>query len=144
MRQLFFILLVCVSVFLMAFMPSPDVVGKYESICIQKWHDPLTNYADFRKVDLRADTTFLMQSAKEAYYGKWQIKGEFLILAEMVPEDIPLCVSSGNRLRQWYYWIKDRNMLIRFIGQRQLVPVDTLVRISDERYYEASPWGDGL
>lgn len=85
-----------------------------------------------------------MQSAKEAYYGKWQIKGEFLILTEMVPEDIPLCVSSGNRLRQWYYWIKDRNMLIRFIGQRQLVPVDTLVRISDERYYEASPWGDGL
>ena len=62
----------------------------------------------------------------------------------MVPEDIPLCVSSGNRLRQWYYWIKDRNMLIGFIGQRQLVPVDTLVLISDEMYYEASPWGDGL
>ena len=55
------------------------------------------------------------RQAKEAYYGKWQIKGEFLILTEMVPEDIPLCVSSGNRLRQWYYWIKDRNMLIRFI-----------------------------
>ena len=102
MKRFGVVLLVCVSVFLMAFMPSTDVVGKYESISIQKWHDPLTNYADFRKVDLREDTTFLMQSAKEAYYGKWQIKGEFLILTEMVPEDIPLCVSSGNRLRQWY------------------------------------------
>ena len=44
----------------MAFKPSQlDMIGKYESVCMEKQQDLLKRYVFFRKLDLRQDTTLL-------------------------------------------------------------------------------------
>ena len=127
----------------MAFKPSQlDMIGKYESVCMEKQQDLLKRYVFFRKLDLRQDTTFHMSSRDASFhgsrYGRWQIKRKYLILREIVPVDrlADSCAFGQEHSYEWVYWIKNRDTLIQVDGRRPRVPIDTLVRISDEKYYE--------
>ena len=54
----------------MAFKPSQlDMIGKYESVCMEKQQDLLKRYVFFRKLDLRQDTTFHMSSRDASFHG---------------------------------------------------------------------------
>ncbi len=127
----------------MAFKPSQlDMIGKYESVCMEKQQDLLKRYVFFRKLDLRQDTTFHMSSRDASFhgsrYGRWQIKRKYLILREIVPVDrlADSCAFGQEHSYEWVYWIKNRDTLIQVDGRRPRVPIDTLVRISDEKYYK--------
>ena len=138
----------------MAFKPSQvDMIGKYESVCMEKQQDLLKRYVFFRKLDLRQDTTFHMSSRDASFhgsrYGRWQIKRKYLILREIVPVDrlADSCAFGQEHSYEWVYWIKNRGTLIQVDGRRPRVPIDTLVRISDEKYYKenkAPSWDDSF
>ena len=96
----------------MAFKPSQlDMIGKYESVCMEKQQDLLKRYVFFRKLDLRQDTTFHMSSRDASFhgsrYGRWQIKRKYLILREIVPVDrlADSCAFGQEHSYEWVYWI---------------------------------------